>query len=363
MGTRALNRALLARQMLLTRAPYSTLEVISHLVGLQAQSPNAPYFALWSRIQGFQQEDLSSLIRERKIIRIALMRSTIHLVSAQDGLSLRPWVQSAHERGLKGAYGKLLGDVRLDDIAASGRALVEASPLTFNEMGKCLQQQWPDRDPGALAAVVRTRVPLVQLPPRGLWGESGQAIHTSIEAWLNLPLTSHPEPEEFILRYLAAFGPATIKDIQVWSGLTRLNTYVERLLPQLIRFRNEQGTVLYDLPDAPRPDPDTPAPLRFLGEYDNILLSYADRNRILDDSFRKRVFTSNGIIRSTLLLDGFVGTWRIERERNAATLTIQPFIQLRDEDRHGIAEEGMQLLQFAAAHDATHTVKFLPIEE
>lgn len=352
LGLRALNRALLARQMLLNRVKIPALDAIVRLVGLQAQAPNAPYFDLWTRIEGFLQAELSGLLQDRKAVRIALMRSTLHLVSAQDCLNLRPCLQAVHDRSLNGAFGKRLAGLDTKVLAAAGRTLVEAKALTFSNLGKKLNEQWPDRDPAALAAAVRTLVPLVQLPPRGLWGESGQAIHTSAEAWLGRPLSTELATEKMIVRYLAAYGPATIKDIQVWSGLTRLLEVIERLRPQLILFRDEQGNELFDLPDAPRPDADTPSPPRFLGEFDNMLLSYADRKRIIDDAYYKRVITENGIIRSTILIDGFVcGTWKIKRDHGTATLSIEPFKRLSKQEHDALAEEGARLLKFAAVDD------------
>lgn len=360
LGTRALNRALLARQMLLKRAELSALEAIQRLGGLQAQAPLAPYFSLWTRLEGFQPDELSDLIQERKVVRIALMRSTLHLVSAQDCLDFRPLLQSVHDRGLQGSFGKALADIHLEELSLLGRELVEAEPLTFNQLGKRLQAAWPDHDPAALSAAVRTRVPLVQLPPRGLWGQSGQATHTSAESWLGQPLTAGPSLDKMILRYLAAFGPASVKDIQVWSGLTRLNEGIERLRPELVTFRDEHGSELFDLQGAPRPDPDSPAPPRFLGEFDNMLLSYSDRTRILNELDRKRVFTVNGIIRPTILLDGFVcGTWRINRERGCTALLIEPFQRLTGTEREALTEEGLRLLQFAAADAKSHDILFV----
>jgi hypothetical protein len=303
---------------------------------------------------------LSRLIQDRKAVRIALMRSTIHLVSARDCLNLRPSVQSVHERSLKGAFGKHLDGVDAKSLAAAGRSLVEAQPLTFSELGKLLSQQWPDRDPAALAAAVRTLVPLVQIPPRGLWGESGQATHTSAEVWLGHPLSSQPAVQAMILRYLAAYGPATVQDIQTWSGLTRLREAVESLRSRLVTFRGEQGHELVDLPEAPRPDADAPAVARFLGEFDNMLLSHADRTRIIDEAYRGRVFTNNGIIRATILVDGMVaGTWKIRQEHGTATLIIEPFKRISDQERNDLTEEGVRLLNFATAEGLSRDIVFV----
>lgn len=264
LSKRALNRALLARQLLLKRSDMPVHQAAQHLVGLQAQAPNPPYVALWTRLQNFRHEELSRLIMDRSIVRIALMRSTIHLVTAEDCLTLRPVLQSVQDRALKGTFGKKLAELDLDALAAAGRALLEAQPLTFSELGKRLQEQWPQSDATALAQAVRCSLPLVQVPPRGIWGASGQAAHTTAEAWLGRPLPQGQDPEAMLLRYLAAFGPASVKDMQVWSGLTRLREVVERLRPSLLSFRDKQGNELFDLPDAPRPDPLAPATPRFL---------------------------------------------------------------------------------------------------
>lgn len=360
LGKRALNRALLARQMLLKRENLPALDAIERLVGLQAQAPNPPYFALWTRLEGFRQEELSDLIKEKKAVRIALMRSTIHLVSARDCLALRPLVQPVLDRGLKGNYGKFLAGLDEKGLTDAGRSLVEAKPMTFSELGKRLNERWADRDPDALAAAIRTLVPLVQVPPRGLWGESGQATHTSAEIWLGSSLANEPELEMMVRRYLLAFGPASVKDMQAWSGLTRLRDIIEKLRPTLINFYDEQGNELFDLPEAPRPDAEIPSPPRFLGEFDNILLSYADRTRIIDEANRKRVFTNNGIIRSVILIDGFVsGIWNLKRESGTATLTIETFKQLTEQEKNELATEGAQLIKFVVGDDYTDKIEFI----
>ncbi|HTG68534.1 MAG TPA: winged helix DNA-binding domain-containing protein [Candidatus Udaeobacter sp.] len=357
--TRQLNRALLERQMLLRRSRLSPLEAIERLVAIQAQAPNPPYFALWTRLEGFRQEQLSELIKERQVVRLGLMRSTIHMVSARDCLTLRPLLQTVLEKGLQSTFGKDLQDIDLQAVCAAGRALVEKQPLTFNELGKRLGEQWPGCNPAALGYVIRTFVPLIQVPPRGIWGSGGQAAHTSAEAWLGQALADSPSLDEMLLRYLAAFGPATIKDMQVWSGLSRLRETVLRMRPLLRTFSDEQGNELFDVPDASLPAADTAAPPRFLSEFDNMLLSYSDRSRIMDEKYKALVFTVNGIIRSTFLIDGFVrGTWKIEQARGSAALIIHPFEPLRQTDRDALAVEGAKLLEFAADSSSTHDIRF-----
>jgi hypothetical protein len=354
LSQRALNRALLDRQMLLRPAKLPIPEAVEHLVGLQAQSPSAPYVGLWSRLEGFRFDDLAELLKRRALVRIALMRSTIHLATAADCLTLRPVVQPVLDRGLQGTYGRRLEGLDAGRLAAAGRALVEDRPLTSAQLGRLLQQQWPGHDADALANGVRAWVPLVQVPPRGIWGAGGQATHTSAESWLGESLASESRPDEMIRRYLASFGPATLKDVQVWSGLSGLRAAVERLRSGLVTFRDEPGAELFDLPDAPRPDPSIPAPPRYLPEYDNLLLSHADRTRVIADEHRALVFT-----KGTVLVDGFVrGTWKIDRERDSAHLIVESFERLSKPDRAALAGEGALLLSVAAQDAHDHDVRF-----
>jgi hypothetical protein len=359
LSQRALNRALLERQMLLRRAAISVDEALERLVGMQAQASNPPYLGLWTRLEGFRLEDLAQRIRDRRAVRIALMRSTIFLVTARDCLALRPVLAAELERWGMSVFGKQAAGMDLGELAAAGRALVEEAPRTFQELGPLLAERWPDADRPALGNLVRNLVPLVQVPPRGVWGEGGPAAHTTAEAWLGRPLDAETAPDEMVMRYFAAFGPASVRDAQHWCGLKRLGEVVDRLRPRLRAFRGESGAELFDLPDAPRPDADTPAPARFLPEFDNVLLSHAERTRIISEPDRKRVFTVNGIIRATILVDGFVrGMWKIEREGGTAALVIHPFEKLAPADRAALEEEGGRLVRFAAEDAARWDVRF-----
>ena len=361
LSLRALNRATLERQMLLRRWQMPIPNAIERLVGLQAQTNHSWYHGLWTRLEGFQPERLAELLIERQVVRIALMRSTIHLVTARDCLALRPLMQPVIERSTKGNFGRHWVGLDAEALVAAGRALVEQQPRTFSELGKLLAEHWPDRDPAALAQAIRAWVPLVQVPPRGVWAMSGPAAHTTVEAWLGRPLATDPSLEEMILRYLAAFGPATVKDMQTWSGLTRLNEVIERLRPRLVTFRDEHGRELFDLPDAPRPDPDIPAPPRFLYDYDNLLLSHNDRTRFITSEYHKQGFTMDGPMPCIVLINGFTnGTWKITQSRKAATLTIKPFTRLSKKDTAALTEEGTRLLAFAAADTDTHDIQFTP---
>src|SRR5215213_8127679 len=229
------------------------------------------------------------------------MRNTVHLVSARDCLTLRPLVQPVIDRGLYGNRAHRAGveGVDIEALSAAGRALLEERPRTAKELGVLLQERWPERDPASLARAIRHLVPLVQVPPRGVWGKSGPAAHTTAEAWLGRPLDRDPSLEEMVVRYLGAFGPASVKDAQTWSGLTRLREVFERLRPRLRTFRDEEGTELFDLPGAPRPDPDTPAPARFVAAFDNLILSHADRTRIIATEHRKAIASKNGMVPAT----------------------------------------------------------------
>jgi len=247
----------------------------------------------------------------------------------------------------------------IEALVAVGRALLEERPCTAKELGELLQTRWPDHDPTSLARAIRHLVPLVQVPPRGVWGKSGQATLTTAEAWLGHLLDPDPSLDELVVRYLTAFGPATVKDVQTWSGLTRLREATERLRPRLRTFRDEQGKELFDLPDAPRPDPDTLAPPRFLPEFDNLILSHADRTRIIANDYRKVIASKNGMVPATVLVDGFVrGTWKTERTRGKATLVIEPFEPLPRSDRDALIEEGEQLVRFVGDGAKAFEVRF-----
>ena len=368
LSRRALNRALLDRQMLLRRAPLPAgpdragrvIETVEHLGGLQAQAPFPPYYGLWSRLDGFRPDDLAELLLNRAVVRIALMRGTIHLVSARDCVMLRPLTQPVLDRALKALFGKQLPGVDTGAIAAAGRALVEERPRTFSELGALLAERWPQYPPSALATTVRALVPLVQVPPRAVWGQAGQSLHTSAESWLGRPLDPQPSLTGLVQRYLAAFGPATIADIQAWSGLTRLREPVAALRGELRTFRDENGRELFDLPEAPRPDPGTPAPVCLAAEFDNLVLSHADRTRIISDESKGRMFTRNGIFPGTVLIDGFVaGMWRIDRARDAVTLIAEMFRErVSAGDRDAITAEGLRMLAFAAPDAPAHDVRF-----
>jgi hypothetical protein len=344
LGPRALNRALLERQLLLRRTALPATEALRHLVGLQAQSPNAPYVALWTRLADFDPDELASLVATRRAVRISLMRWTLHLVTAHDCLALRPVLQPSMDRRVRAGLGRELDDRELVRLVEVGRALVEQKPCTLGDAGRALAMQWPGHEPRVLATALSGLTPLVHVPPRGIWGRNGRAEQTTAQRWLGRPLERSSEPDELILRYLAAFGPATATDIRTWSGLTGLAEVIDRLRPQLRLYRDERGRELFDLPGAPLPHPETPAPVRFLPEFDNAVHAHADRSRIETNTHHQHVLPK------TFLLDGFVGgTWRLVRSRGTMTLEICPFAAITRHDRVALAEEAMRLLGFLAA--------------
>ncbi|MFE2032565.1 winged helix DNA-binding domain-containing protein [Streptomyces scopuliridis] len=345
LGPRALNRATLERQLLLRRAGMTARAAVAHLLGLQAQNVKPPYVQLAARLDGFVPEELSRLMAAREVARLVTMRSTIHTHTADDCLTLRPLVQAARDRELRSFRSGLTG-VDLARLAAVSRELVEERPLPLKELRAALAEEWPEADPAALTVAARCLLPLVQTTPRGLWGQSGQVTVTTAERWFGRPAEPVPAPDGTVLRYLAAFGPASVKDMRTWSGLTRLRDAFERLRPQLLTFQDAYGVELFDLPDAPRPDEDTPAPPRFLPEFDNLLLSHADRSRVIPPAYKGRAARGN-IAYRTLLVDGFLaGIWQLTQSQDggAATLTVQLFHPLTRAQRAEVAEEGERLL-------------------
>lgn len=360
LSSRALNRATLARQLLLERSPLDAERVIAHLVGMQGQAPLAPYVGLWTRMASFRPDELAGLLTSRRVVRGTLMRATVHLVTAGDFLGLRPLTQPVLVRAFSGqAFAKSLAGLDLDTVLDVTRALVEETPRSRGELSKLLAGSWPDRDAESLGYAATYLEPMVQVPPRAVWGVNGPAVWTTSRSWLGGPLSSSPSVEQLVLRYLGAFGPATVKDVQQWSGLTRLREVVDRLRPQLVELRGEHGAELWDLPDAPRPDPDAPAPPRFLPEYDNLLLSHADRSRVIVDQRRVPLPPGNGATGGTVLVDGmWTATWKIVRRGDEATLEIAPFVPLTPADQDALGAEATALLAFASPDHPTHAVRF-----
>jgi hypothetical protein len=358
---RQLNRATLARQMLLERAEATAEEGVAQLGGMQAQEPRPPFVGLWSRLQGFQREDLPRALHAREIVRATLMRGTLHLFTADDYAAYRQTLQPVLTKAMS-LLGERAEGLETDKVLPVARTLLDAEPRTFGELRTLLLERFPEVNERALGFAVRMLMPLVMVPTEHRWGFPADSRFTPAETWLGTPLAGDPAPEELVRRYLAGFGPATAADAQIWSGLQGLKPVLEGMRPQLGTFRDERGRELFDLPAAPRPDADTPAPVRFLPEFDNLLLSHTDRTRVLADEHRKAVLiTGNLRVKATFLVDGFVaGTWRITRKRRAATLEVEPFVPLPKPVHAALAAEGEALLRFHEEDAATFEVAVRP---
>lgn len=360
---RALNRALLARQHLLQRHRGPAWAMLEHLVGMQAQVPDHPYVGLWSRLEGFEPSELSAIVERRDAVRLTLMRSTIHLVTRRDALGLRPLFTPLAERHFyRGSpWGKNLTPAAAAAAIAAGKELMHEKPRTVAELAKLLAERFPGQDGPSLAYAVRSQVPLVFVTPRGVWGKGGLVRLTTFEAWLGEPPGPAAPEEELVLRYLAAFGPASPADLRAWSGLA-MRAVFERVRPRLKTFRDHRGSELFDLPDAPRPPGDTPAPVRMLPDYDNVLLGHGDRTRIMAPGRHVGLFSAAGIMKGSFLVDGFVrGMWIPVKGKDRTDLTITTFGKpLGRGERKPVEEEAIKLLDMLAPGDR-HGVRFATV--
>jgi len=307
LNTRALNRATLYRQRLLQRGG-DVVDTIELLVGMQAQNPHDPYYGLWARLEDFDPGDLSRLLVERGVVRGPLMRATIHMVTARDYISMRPDLQSVLQRVFAStSFAKDVRGIEPDRLLNAAGELLTSAHLTRAELAEALGKLFPWVPAASMAQASTYLLAVVQVPPRALWGESGFPRWALAEQWLETELTHREAPDRLVLRYLGAFGPASVADMRTWSGLSGLREVVNRLRPRLRSWRDQKGRELLDLPDAIYPEPDTPAPPRFLPEYDNVLLAHSDRSRFMND------LAPEGWV-GNLLVDGFyAGSWRIDR--------------------------------------------------
>ncbi|WP_405787049.1 winged helix DNA-binding domain-containing protein [Streptomyces sp. NBC_00029] len=347
LDTRALNRATLARQLLLDRADVPVLDAVAHLGGLQAQEPQEPFVGLWSRLRAFDPGVLSDLLTGRRVVRTHLMRRTVHLVTAEDALAWRARHDTMLRQRVLGTYRRELDGTDLDELATAGRAVMaDGEPRSMAELTRALAPRWPTPGPRALGEMlIAALIPMAQLPPRGLWRTKAGVRNVPLSAWLGrevdppAPKGCDPVGEALVRRYLAAFGPAASADLRAWCGLAGLPAAVAALREELVCFRDERGRELLDLPDAPRPDPDTPAPVRFLPAFDNAVLGYHDRGRIIDDAYRGLSVTGARVV----LVDGRVAaTWTLK----ADTVIVTPLRHLPRGDRTAVAEQGQALASF-----------------
>ncbi|MEY9929612.1 hypothetical protein ABH926_004252 [Catenulispora sp. GP43] len=353
LNTRALNRATLARQLLLDRADMPVLDAVAHLGGLQAQEPQEPFVGLWSRLSAFDPAQLSALLTERMVVRTHLMRRTVHLLAADDAMAWRSRHDAMLRQRVLGTWRRELDGIDLDELAAAGRAVMaDGEPRTMAELARILGERWPAPGSQALGEmVVAALVPMAQLPPRGLWRTKAGVRNVLLSCWLGRDIDppasdgSDPVGRALVRRYLAAFGPAATADLRAWCGLAGLPAAVAAIREELIAFRDERGRELLDLPEAPRPDPDTPAPVRYLPAFDNAILGYHDRSRIIDDAHRGLSVTGARVV----LVDGRVAaTWSVQ----AGTVTVAPLHRISRADRNAIAEQGRELALFLSDGDS-----------
>jgi hypothetical protein len=249
----------------------------------------------------------------------------------------------------------------LPKLTAAARKYFATEPRTFNELRAFLLELEPKGDERAMGYAVRTHVPLVQVPEKDApWAYPGTSDFTCAETWLGAKISPEESPaDQLALRYLAAFGPATAADLQTWSGLQNMKRTFEALRPKLTVLTDERGRELFDLPKAPRPAEDEPAPARLLPDFDNLVLAHADRTRIVPEKYRPKIVTKNLQVAATILVDGFVaGAWKLERKKKDATLAITPFEKLSKAAKDALAEESESLLAFAEPDAATRNVKF-----
>ncbi|GAB4510865.1 MAG: winged helix DNA-binding domain-containing protein [Anaerolineae bacterium] len=355
---RQLNRALLARQMFLHREDCTPLEAVQRLFGLQAQLPNPPYIGLWVRLQNIQRDDLTHLMETRQVVRAALMRSTLHLMTAEDYLRFRMTLQPALDRALNAFFGKRARDLDLPAVVAAAQSFVSEAPRSTGEVKARMLELMPGQDGEALAYAVRNNIPQVQVPPGGVWGSGSAGAYIASGAWIG-EVDPNDNAREMFRRYLMAFGPASVMDFQAWSGLTKLKDVLESMRAELRVYRSESGKELFDVPEATLPPEDTPVPVCFVPEYDNLIISHADRSHIIADEDRPKVFLSAARVLGTILVDGFVaGTWKTEIKKKSITLRITPFDALAAEDETALAEEGERLARFILPDAATLDVTF-----
>jgi hypothetical protein len=357
---RELNRATLARQLLLERSHLSAAQALESLGGLQAQIPVSPYIALWSRLAGFRREDLASLIEGRKAVKATLQRATLHLVTVADYLplleTLKPMflkasASIAKQRDVEG--------IDFDEVLRLGREYLR-EPRSFAEVTAHFAESHPGADPGAIRYTLRTHLALVQVPVEGGWSYPGNPKFLLAEVFLGRKIAPKADLQRLVRSYLAAFGPASVADLQCWSGLSGLREPIAPFRSELETYRDEAKRELLDLPGQPLPEGDVPAPVRFLGELDSLVLAYDKRARVISEEHKTRIYSANLRGVASVLLDGFVGaTWRLEKgKKGAVALVVEPFGKLTKKDRAAIAEEGEALLRFVEGGAKSHEVRF-----
>jgi hypothetical protein len=339
LSRQALNRTLLHRQHLLARSTMAPVAMVEHLVGLQAQENLPPYLSLAARIDGFSPAAVSEALGDKALVRLLVMRGTIHLLTPDDALTLRQFTQACQDRERKASQNtKPAQHLDTEAVNAAVRVVLADGPLPMKDLGLVLSERFPEVPPNALAHLARVNQPLVQLPPRGQWKASGGVVHQYVDRWLERALIE-PDVPTIVSRYLAAFGPGTAADVSAWSGVTGLVATVKAMAADgtLVEHHDERGMVLYDVPDAQLLTGDEPAPVRLLGTYDNVWLSHARRDRVTGLDKRKRWMGTNGGMANTLFVDGWLeGLWRLEDGR---VRVVSLFRDLTPEEQRDLDEE------------------------
>ncbi|MET8425422.1 winged helix DNA-binding domain-containing protein [Nocardia sp. NPDC004860] len=349
LSNRVLNRTLLARQHLLERSGLGVHELCDHLIGLQAQDVLPPFVALWSRTADFDPGTVSKALDDRSLVRITLMRGTIHLVTPPDALRIAPHIQPELEKipFRKGFnFGALVG-LDPEEVRAQGEEVLGDEPTPAATLREHAAARYPDRDPGAIVQAWLYQLPVLQTPPRGRWGDSSRPVWSRVQPWLGAALDPGYPLGELLLRYLRAFGPATTMDMQTWSKLTGMKKAVEKLGDRVRTYTDDRGRTLYDAADATLADPDLPAPVRLLGWYDNAILSHQDRTRIVPDGNAPplRAFANQV---SPILIDGFLsGVYKVFTKGDTASLRISPHARWSRADRAAVEAEAAALLSFS----------------
>lgn len=345
--------------MLLERATVEPLAAIERLAGMQAQLARPSFIGLWSRVEGFRREDLVALIDRRDVVRATMMRGTIHLMSRADYVKFRSTIQPALTKGLESVMGNRTSDFTIEEVVAAAREHFENAPCTFDDFRRHLLKANPKADERAIAYAVRLHLPIVQIPNGSKWAYPSAAQFALAESWLGEPVEKKAHLDALVVRYLAAFGPASPNDMKTWSAFGSLRETFDELRPKLVTFRDEHGKELFDLPKAPRPGADHEAPVRFLPDYDNLALAHDDRTRVIADEHRPLLFTKNLAIPATFLADGFVaGSWKIERKGKTATLQIFPFVTVPRKSKKELFEEGEKLVRFVEEDAKTFSVSW-----
>ena len=340
---RQLNRTLLSRQMLLGPVSLQADKAVERLVAVQAQVASPPYFGLWARVGGFEPAHLMSLRDSGKVVRAALLRSTLHWVTAADYRWIRPVIQPALEKAWQGFFGVRKSGIDVAPLCEVALGILQDGPISLNALSDGLLREFPSWNKEAMEYGVRTHLPLVQVSPAGAWKGGTAARYQLVD------VDDAVDAARLVRRYLAAFGPATARDVAAWAGFTAIGKAMPR---DLVEYQDEAGRVLYDLPGLEIVDGDFPAPVRFVAEYDNLVLAHADRSRVLPEVHRKKVLLTAGRVCATVLIDGFVGgVWKLERDKKVLRVRVELFAEPSKKLRKELDQEGAKLMAFAEAHE------------